>query len=232
MNRRRELRLYLVRRARSSATTATALAELPGERRAAFCRLEHMVPWAIQGAHWEPGGPTEPSRIGDSLERCAHCGEPLGDVAWCSSGTAASTASRTRFCSVDHLADVGEGGRALAVGRRRLSSGCGERPSSLGHRSSMPAITRARCSSKSTPSSSAPARTSSRSTAAAKLGCLSFFLTDFGVMPWMPVGRTSAQAATNPDSSSTANSVFASGVSRGTPRKSAWPATASISSSG
>ena len=38
----------------------------------------------------------------------------------------------------------------------------------------------------------------------AKLGCFSFFLTDFGVIPTMPVGRTSAHAATNPDSSSTA----------------------------
>ena len=29
--------------------------EPEGERKAAFCRLEHVVPWAIQGAHWEPG---------------------------------------------------------------------------------------------------------------------------------------------------------------------------------
>ena len=29
--------------------------EPEGERTAAFCRLEHIVPWAIQGAHWEPG---------------------------------------------------------------------------------------------------------------------------------------------------------------------------------
>ena len=43
-----------------------------------------------------------------------------------------------------------------------------------------------------------PARTSSRLTPAAKLGCFSFFLTDLGVMPSMPVGRTSAQAAMKP----------------------------------
>jgi hypothetical protein len=41
-------------------------------------------------------------------------------------------------------------------------------------------------------------------TPAAKLGCFSFFLTDFGASPWMPVGRTIAHAAMNPDSSSTA----------------------------
>ena len=75
-------------------------------------------------------------------------------------------------------------------------------------------------------------RTSSRFTPAAKLGCFSFFFTDFGVMPWMPSGRTYAQAEMKPDSSSTANSVFAIRDSRGTPRKVAWPATASISSCG
>ena len=52
------------------------------------------------------------------------------------------------------------------------------------------AMTISRCSSKSTPSSSAPWRSSSRLTAAAKLGCLSFFLTDFGVMPCRRSGRT------------------------------------------
>ena len=33
------------------------LHELPGARRAAFCRLEHVVPWSIQGAHWEAVAP-------------------------------------------------------------------------------------------------------------------------------------------------------------------------------
>mgnify|MGYP006177423689 CR=1 FL=1 len=31
------------------------VAEHPGARHAVFCRLEHIVPWVIQGAHWEPG---------------------------------------------------------------------------------------------------------------------------------------------------------------------------------
>ena len=90
----------------------------------------------------------------------------------------------------------------------------------------------ATCSSKSTPSSSAPWRTSSRLTAAAKLGCLSFFLTDLGVSPWMPSGRTSAQATRKPDSSSTAYSVCSSGDSRETPRKSACEAIARTISGG
>jgi hypothetical protein len=29
--------------------------EPAGGRRAVFCRLEHIIPWAIQGSHW--GGP-------------------------------------------------------------------------------------------------------------------------------------------------------------------------------
>ena len=59
---------------------------------------------------------------------------------------------------------------------------------------------------------------SPRSTLAANDGCFSFFRTDLTFMPSMPVGRTSAQAPTKPESSSTANSVFAIVVSRGTPR--------------
>ena len=31
------------------------VAEPEGERKAVFCRLEHVVPWVIRGAHWEPG---------------------------------------------------------------------------------------------------------------------------------------------------------------------------------
>ena len=49
-----------------------------------------------------------------------------------------------------------------------------------------------------------------RTTAASASSC-----TDFGSSPSMPVGRTSPHAWTKPDSSSQANSVFFSGVSRG-----------------
>ena len=59
---------------------------------------------------------------------------------------------------------------------------------------------------------------SSRLTAAAKLGCFIFFLTDFGVIPAIPVGRTIATAPTKPLSSSTAKRVREIRDSRGTPR--------------
>ena len=53
--------------------------EAAGERIATFCRLEHVVPWAIKGAHWEAGVLREPAHLEDSLTHCAHCGEPLAD---------------------------------------------------------------------------------------------------------------------------------------------------------
>jgi hypothetical protein len=52
------------------------------------------------------------------------------------------------------------------------------------------AMTKARCASKSTPSSAAPEVRSSRLTAAAKPVDFSFFFTDLGVMPARPSGRT------------------------------------------
>jgi hypothetical protein len=54
------------------------LGEQAGERRAAFCRLEHVVPWAIQGAHWDPGTIAMPSDDA-GLERCAECAAELDD---------------------------------------------------------------------------------------------------------------------------------------------------------
>ena len=49
--------------------------EPEGERKAAFCRLEHVVPWAIQGAHWEPGTILQPGEP-DAIAR----GSPRGPV--------------------------------------------------------------------------------------------------------------------------------------------------------
>ena len=49
-------------------------------------------------------------------------------------------------------------------------------------------------------------------------------------MPWIPSGRTYAQAITKPHSSSTAYSVFSIAESRETSRKSACEATARTNS--
>src|SRR5687767_9980657 len=56
-------------------------AEPAGERVAAFCRLEHIVPWVIQGAHWDAGTlPGVDPDNGYGLGRCAHCTAQLTDT--------------------------------------------------------------------------------------------------------------------------------------------------------
>jgi hypothetical protein len=51
--------------------------EPEADRRAVFCRLEHVVPWAIQGAHWEVGNGLDPGDDGEALGRCVRCGSLL-----------------------------------------------------------------------------------------------------------------------------------------------------------
>jgi len=88
------------------------LAERAGERRAAFCRLEHVVPWAIQGPHWDAGEVEEPSGFDESLERCAHCGEALPDGRVVLVRHRGEHRIADAFCSVGHLrAWASAGGR-------------------------------------------------------------------------------------------------------------------------
>ncbi len=88
------------------------LAEPAGERRAAFCRLEHAVPWGIQGPHWEPGTIEEPRGIEDALDACAICGEPLPDTRLVLVRHRGEHRVPDAFCSVDHLLDwAKQGGR-------------------------------------------------------------------------------------------------------------------------
>ncbi|HVD58081.1 MAG TPA: hypothetical protein VNC17_14655 [Thermoleophilaceae bacterium] len=84
--------------------------EIPGARRAAFCRLEHIVPWAIQGARWEAGELEEPSGLADDLEACAHCGAVLGDVHVVLVRHRGEHRIPDAFCSADHMADWAKSG--------------------------------------------------------------------------------------------------------------------------
>jgi hypothetical protein len=81
--------------------------ELPGDRRAAFCRLEHVVPWALQGAHWEPGA-VDPDDA--PVEHCSHCGERLGEVRVLAVRHRGSHRIPDGFCSADHLAEWAKSG--------------------------------------------------------------------------------------------------------------------------
>ena len=80
------------------------LIESPGDRGAVFCRLEHVVPWALQGARWTPGTPEEPTSLGDDLDACVHCKESLGDVRVLLVHHRGDHRIPDAFCSVDHAA--------------------------------------------------------------------------------------------------------------------------------
>jgi hypothetical protein len=84
--------------------------EIPGARKATFCRLEHLVPWHIQGPHWEPGELDEPSGLTDALDSCSHCGEPLGDVRVLLVSHRGEHRIPDAFCSVAHLVDWAKSG--------------------------------------------------------------------------------------------------------------------------
>ena len=79
--------------------------EPAGARRAVFCRLEHVVPWAIQGAHWEADG-SERSADADTdanPPRCAHCDAELGDVHVALVRHRGDHRVVDLLCSVEHL---------------------------------------------------------------------------------------------------------------------------------
>jgi hypothetical protein len=86
--------------------------EPAGERRAAFCRLEHVVPWAMQGARWSAGTIAEPRNLGASLTECAHCGEPLPDAYVLLVRHRGEHRIPDAFCAPDHMAEwAKKGGR-------------------------------------------------------------------------------------------------------------------------
>ncbi len=90
-------------------------AEPAGERTAAFCRLEHIVPWAIQGARWEAGtlsglDPEDDAAAG--LGRCAQCARPLDETYVLLVRHRGVHRIADAFCNPDHmLAWAKAGGR-------------------------------------------------------------------------------------------------------------------------
>jgi hypothetical protein len=80
------------------------LGESPGERRAVFCRLEHIVPWTMRGAHWQAGEVDEPAELAEQAGTCALCGQPVGEVRLLLVRHRGEHRIADGFCSVDHLA--------------------------------------------------------------------------------------------------------------------------------
>jgi hypothetical protein len=75
--------------------------ELASERRAVFCRLEHLVPWQIQGPAWEAGKLDEqPSHE----TTCAHCDAELTDTHLLLIRHRGEHRIADGFCSADHMA--------------------------------------------------------------------------------------------------------------------------------
>ncbi len=54
--------------------------EPAGERCATFCRLEHVVPWVINGAHWRAETLEHTAQELEQVERCALCAETVGET--------------------------------------------------------------------------------------------------------------------------------------------------------
>ena len=77
-------------------------AEPAGERKAAFCRLEHVVPWAMHGAHWD-AGTVEFQGDDPALSTCAQCGEAVDDARVLLVRHRGEFRVADAFCGVDHL---------------------------------------------------------------------------------------------------------------------------------
>ena len=84
--------------------------EPAGERRSVFCRLEHIVPWSIQGPHWDPGPLDEPAPMDESLNTCSHCGVPLGETHVLLVRHSGEHRIGDGFCSSEHMAEWAKAG--------------------------------------------------------------------------------------------------------------------------
>jgi hypothetical protein len=98
--------------------------EPAGERRAVFCRLEHLIPWSIQGAHWEAGplsegGPQAKPRsdpisggptIDEGATTCSHCGDDLGETHVLLVRHRGEHRVADAFCGVDHMNEWAKAG--------------------------------------------------------------------------------------------------------------------------
>jgi hypothetical protein len=51
--------------------------EPAGSRRAVFCRLEHVVPWVIRGAAWDPAPASAVPSATEAGGACGWCGAAL-----------------------------------------------------------------------------------------------------------------------------------------------------------
>jgi hypothetical protein len=84
--------------------------EPAGERRAVFCRLEHLIPWSIQGAHWEAGTMPEAPALDEGATNCSHCGAELGETHLLLVRHRGEHRVADTFCGVDHMTEWAKAG--------------------------------------------------------------------------------------------------------------------------
>ena len=80
--------------------------EPAGSRRAVFCRLEHVIPWAIRGAWWDAGTPVDDER----LTACSWCGGELDEAHVLLMRSRGEHRVPDGFCSVEHLLEWAKAG--------------------------------------------------------------------------------------------------------------------------
>jgi hypothetical protein len=83
--------------------------ELGARRTASFCRIEHVVPWSMRGATWEPGAPELPPGS-DHDSECAACGKALGANRVVIVRHRGAHRIADGFCSVDHMTEWAKAG--------------------------------------------------------------------------------------------------------------------------
>jgi hypothetical protein len=86
--------------------------EPAGERKATFCRLEHVIPWEIQGPTWEAGKLDEPQT--HQVETCAQCDAELTETYLLLVRHRGEHRIPDGFCSADHLASWAKAGGRFA----------------------------------------------------------------------------------------------------------------------
>ena len=86
------------------------VAEPEEGHKAVFCRLEHIVPWIIQGTAWQPGRIVPSGDPDDALGRCALCGDALGVERVLVVRHRGQHRIGDAFCRMEHLEDWAKGG--------------------------------------------------------------------------------------------------------------------------
>lgn len=93
------------------------LTEAAGGRGAVFCRLEHVVPWAIRGPVWALGPPAAVDDATGAIGRCARCGETPGELGVVIVRHRGRHRIADGFCAIDHLLDWAKAGGRYGVAR-------------------------------------------------------------------------------------------------------------------